>query len=348
MRSYTRAVEPAPEKLVTNGKFTFGTFNTPFKTINPLDADNPLPIPVPRALKNLRLKEWEAFQFGNKEYFMLAAVYNAKSLGVVQLVVIDIAKEKKYIFERKLPPWKLKVGRGLADNITCSVGSDFAFFIHNHLGEGKIRLTIDTRGQKGQPDLSCSIEGAHDGTPIAICQPFGENRALYSHKALMPVKGSLTIGEKVVRFGDREGFMIVDDHKGYYPFTMKYDWVTTGGYDGKGRLIGFNLTDNQVLDHHRYNENCLWVDDAMVPLPPIKVDRPQGTLGTWLIRDSYGRVDLRFRPVIDSRIDINALVVKTKYRAPYGFFEGHIVDEAGERVIFDDFFGMGEKKFIQS
>ena len=288
MKSYVRAVDPAPEKLVTNGKFTFGTFNTPVETINPLDAEKPLPIPVPRMLKSFRLKEWEAFQFGNRDYFMLAAVYNAKLMGVVQLVVIDIKKKKKYIYERKLPPWHLKVACGLANTVTCSVGRDFSFFIHNHLNEGKVRLTIHTRGQKGQPDLSCSVEAVHAPsacTPIVICQPFGENRALYSHKALMPLTGSLTIDTETIRFNDRSGFMIMDDHKGYYPFTMKYDWVTTGGYDEKGRLAGFNLTDNQVLDHHRYNENCLWLDGTMEPLPPIKVHRPFGSMGIWRIRD---------------------------------------------------------------
>lgn len=351
MKSYVRAVEPAPKKLVQDGLFKFGTFNTPFETINPLDASHPLPIRVPDIFKNLRLKEWEAFQFGNRDYFILAAVYNAKMLGLVQIVVVDIKNEKKYIFEKKLFPWKLKVGNGLNNNITCSHGDGFSFFIHNHLNQGRIRLFINTRGQKGGPDLSCSVEGVHEKgvcTPITICQPFGRNRALYSHKALVPLTGSLSIGEKRVHFHEKSGFMIVDDHKGYYPFTMKYDWVTTGGYNDQGVLIGFNLTDNQVKNHYLYNENCLWIHGTMQPLPPIRVQRPDGTLGTWIIKDDYNRVNLKFHPVIDNRIDINAVVVKTRYRAPYGWFEGFIVDESGEHISFDRFFGVGEKKFVQS
>jgi hypothetical protein len=35
--------------------------------------------------------------------------------------------------------------------------------------------------------------------------------------------------------------MIIDDHKGYYPCVMKYDWITALGYAGNGRLVGFNL-----------------------------------------------------------------------------------------------------------
>jgi hypothetical protein len=61
--------------------------------------------------------------------------------------------------------------------------------------------------------------------------------------------------------------MIIDDHKGYYPCVMKYDWITALGYAGNGRLVGFNLTDNQVQDHEKYNENCLWLDGKMYPRP---------------------------------------------------------------------------------
>ena len=28
-----------------------------------------------------------------------------------------------------------------------------------------------------------------------------------------------------IRFEKEKSFMIIDDHKGYYPFEMKYDWV---------------------------------------------------------------------------------------------------------------------------
>ncbi|MBI9091342.1 MAG: DUF2804 domain-containing protein [Desulfobacterium sp.] len=351
MKTYTRQYETPPAKMVNNGKFTFGTFNGPFKTINMLDAKKPLPLSVPKLLKYMRLKEWEAFQIGNGDYFILGAIYNAKLMGVVQLVVIDIKKNKKYIFEKLLPPWKPIVGTSLLNQVSYSAGRKFSFHLHNHLEQDRIRVTIRTQGQKGQPDLNCWFEASHkkeDTTPIVICQPFGPNRALYSHKALMPLTGELEIGGEKIPFTKERGFMILDDHKGYYPFEMKYDWITTAGHDQDGRLTGFNLTDNQVQDHETYNENCLWIGNTTHLLPPIKFSRPDGAMGKWYIKDSYGRVDIEFTPEIEGKVDINALLFKTKYRAPYGRFSGFITDDDGNRVSFDQFYGMGEDKYIRS
>ena len=62
----------------------------------------------------------------------------------------------------------------------------------------------------------------------------------------------------------------MDDHKGFYPYVMQYDWVTGMGYSQEGKLQGFNLTDNQVRDHERFNENCLWLDGKNVSTPTYK------------------------------------------------------------------------------
>jgi hypothetical protein len=63
MAPYTREVLSPPKCLVTSGQFRFGTFNDAFETVNPLDATNPLGLPLPRWMKNWRLKEWQALQF---------------------------------------------------------------------------------------------------------------------------------------------------------------------------------------------------------------------------------------------------------------------------------------------
>lgn len=351
MGIYQRTHDEPPASIVNEGKFCFGTYDGPIRELNMLDASMPLQFPVPRAVKNFRLKEWEAFQIGNGDYFILGAVYNAKIMGIVQLVVIDIAQKKKFIFEKMLPPWKLFVGNSLSNNVTCSCGNGYSFHIHNHLDKGSVRLTIKTKGQKNQPDMDCNFIASHtneDTAPIVICHPFGPNRALYSHKALMPLEGELYMDGREIRFEKEKSFMIIDDHKGYYPFEMKYDWVTTAGFDVNGRLVGFNLTDNQVKNHEKYNENCLWTGNRVHLLPPIKVKRPEGSMGTWLINDEYGMVDLKFEPQIESKVDINALILKSRYRAPYGVFSGHIKDGNGDKVFFDGFFGMGEDKFIRT
>lgn len=351
MPDYFRKVEKPPKQLVTKGKFEFGTFNAPFEIVNPLDAIKPLPLRLPKLLKTMRLKEWEAFQIGNKDFFILTAVYNSKGLGVVQFIVIDLKKNQKYIFQRFVPFWKTNVARSLMNTITCSSGKDYSFHIHNHLKNDRIFFNFWSLGNKETPDMSCRFEAMHDKnscTPIVICQPFAENRALYSHKALMPMSGQLTIDGNNYEFHKADSFVIMDDHKGYYPFEMVYDWVTTAGYDNKNKLIGFNLTANQIENPEKYNENCLWIDGDMQPLPPVTIQRPNGVMSPWIIQDAYKRVDLKFIPKFDGRINLNLLLFKTQYYAPYGTFSGFILDKKDQQIIFDDFFGMGEKKYIRA
>ncbi len=108
--------------------------------------------------------EWEAFQIGNGNFFVLGAVYNAKLMSLVQLVVIDIQKNKKYIFEKLLPPWRSVVGQSMLNSVSYSSGRKFSFHIHNHAEKNRLRVTIRTRGQKGMPDMNCSFEAYHDKT----------------------------------------------------------------------------------------------------------------------------------------------------------------------------------------
>ena len=94
-----REIKPAPESMVTAGQINFGTFNTQFKKVNPLEARNPLGMWLPRPLLNMRLKEWQAFQLGNSRWFMLVVLYSAKISGLAQFIAYDREKGKKYILE---------------------------------------------------------------------------------------------------------------------------------------------------------------------------------------------------------------------------------------------------------
>ncbi|MBI9085590.1 MAG: DUF2804 domain-containing protein [Desulfobacterales bacterium] len=350
MDPYSREVLPAPKQLVSKGRFAFGTFNSAFEIVNPLDAHSPLGLPLPRWVKHLRLKEWQAVQMGNADWFMLAVVYNAKTVCLAQFVLVDRKNRQKILYERKIVPWAARVASSLAGTETAYRGKHFSIAFENDLEAGRIGVEVNIRSQKGLPDVTGRFTGLHVPgrvTPMVICQPFGPNRALYSHKCLMPMEGHLALGGDKIDFSSSDSFMILDDHKGYYPYAMRYDWVTAAGFDARGRRVGFNFTDNQVLDHHRYNENCLWIDNRCLVLPPIHVTRPQGVDSPWTVQDDYGQVDLVFTPQYPGTVKINALVIKSDYYGPYGSFAGFIRAD-GEELCLDGFFGMGEKKYVRS
>jgi hypothetical protein len=56
---------------------------------------------------------------------------------------------------------------------------------------------------------------------------------------------------------------------------------------------------------------------------------------------------MAFTPESMGNIDMNLLAVRVKYFGPFGYVEGHITDNAGNRVQFDRYFGMGEQKYVR-
>lgn len=351
MTTYSRPITPAPERLVENGKYNLGCFDTPVKKANLLDFPSPYKLPLPKALKALQLREWQAFQLRGKDHFILIAIYNAKKISLVQFIVYDIRNNHKVKYEKKVPGWTLKIPDTLYNSSASYTSDNFSLEARHDLTTGKLELSAKIKGFGGLPDVNAHFSGQHDiilYKPMVVCNPFSAGRVMYSHKCLMPVEGELTIGDKTLKFERKNSELIIDDHKGYYPYPTVYDWVTGMGFDRENRMIGFNLTDNQVTEPEIYNENCLWWNGELHPLPPVKVKRPDGVKGKWEINDEYDMVNLEFAPVIHTSVNINLLIIRSLYEGPYGFFNGYLKKTTGEKVDIQNLFGMGEDFYLRA
>lgn len=341
-----RKLQPAPAALVESGSTVFGTFDGPFESVNPLDAEPWGGFPVPRLLKSWRLKEWQAFQLSTERYFVCIALFNAKSLALAQVKIYDRVKHNKVLFERKVAPWAFDVADGLLDSVTRYDGPGASLQFRNRLSLGRLELELDIEAGSDWPALNGSITiDAQHVTPQVVSIPFGRNHGMYSHKCLMPASGSLQIGADTVSMKDAFAFM--DDHKGYYPMTMRWDWLTAGSRTPGGELVGINLTHNQSIDEPRYNENCAWVGGALHLLPPVRFAREASEPHeTWRITDDAGDIDVRFDVEMPSRVDIDAIVVGSKYSGPYGNLSGFVTTADG-RLEVDGWFGMGEDFYLR-
>jgi hypothetical protein len=348
--AYSRPITPAPKRLVEDGRTNFGTFSTPFAEINPLDASRAFGLPVPRFLKNLRLKEWQAYQFGNNDCFILVVLYNQKAGLLTQFIYYDRKSRSGLKYEKIAPSWAAAMPATLMNSRACYETAGYRIDCHNLLERGRLFVDVAIAASGGRPDVYAHFEGLHDAPgarPLVVSLPLAENRGMYSHKCLMHMKGTLCIGDNLVEFEPGESFGIIDAHKGFYPYILKYDWVTGAMAGRKRGPVGFNLTANQVIDPDLYNENCLWADGALHLLPPVKFERPDGVKGDWFIRDRYGMVDLVFTPEMENIIDMNLLFVRTDYHGPFGSFRGTIRPGNGSTVTVDGFFGMGEQKYLR-
>jgi hypothetical protein len=343
-----RRLEAAPATPVSDGTFNLGCFNTPFERVNMLDAQvGGIPLHATRWWK---LREWQAFQIANQHYFVMVALYNAKRFGLVQFILHDRTTGEILRYEKQVSPFSIALPNNLWDGYAAYKSKHFTLTVHNCLREGKITIDVNIDNHFKLPALNGQFVAMHDPnqvTPNVVCLPFSSNTAMYSHKCLMPVNGQIYMNGKVIYFSAHHSGMIIDDHKGYYPSPTQYDWATAIGYDRQNNFIGFNLTHNQALNPDIYNENGLWYNHTLHTLPTVVFDRRPDD--TWHITDTQqaGIVDLWFTPTVHTRFDKKILMIESRYHAPYGYFDGHIMGNNGKKIVISRLFGMGEDFYLK-
>jgi hypothetical protein len=352
MNPALRDILPTPHSLVSDGRFALGTYKAPFEQVNPLDARLGALWPWPRWFKRWRLKEWEHFALVNDEYYLSVALFNAKSLGLAQVCVYSRKDGALHFYERRIPPWKLRLPPNILDSGAAYESGGFSLRFENALSVGYFAIEIEIEASEELPQIAgrfrC-LEPLDASEPIVVCLPLSNRGAMYSHKYTCPIEGSMTLGQDRADFSAPGSYGLIDIHQGYYPMVMKWHWATAGHRARDGRLIGFNLTDNQVEDQHAYNENCVWRDGRVSLLPPVtfSFDR-RDYRKPWAIRDRDGMVELTFRPEVVRTVDVNALLFKSRYRAPFGSFSGHLRGSEGDEIEVDGCFGMCEDFYLRS
>ena len=223
-----RGFEPSPETVVEKGAFALGRYGTPFRRANMLDVSHPFHYPVPRMLKNWRLKEWQAYQFGDKRWFFFATLYNAKDLQPSPFPRLR-PRAQEALPDTTLPPGQhlplLRIAVGLARLLPGGanpprVGLRLRYW-------HRCRLTV-VRGSRsagrrfsGRFRFAC---GPKVASPNVVCLPLGLNRAMYSTKILMPMEGEFSVGGESHRFEGPSSMGIIDDQKA----TTRIGCATTG------------------------------------------------------------------------------------------------------------------------
>lgn len=290
---------------VVDGHIQFGMYDQPFSKTNLIDAE----IGWPRPLKWLRLKEWQAAQILTERFIICLSIVTIKTLAHSQIKIFDRKTNKYHLTERKLLPWQIQ----LSDQVLDSVQKTKTIRFHNQLK--RRRITVDFEDK----NLSGHIEGI-DGILQVVSLPFPERRGLVSHKGHFDASGEIKIDGK--RYLLKDAHLLMDDHKAYYSYVMKYNWTTGAGVDVQKRRVAWNLTQNEGLEQERFNENCLWLEHDIIRLPAIFFKHESDTV--WKIYDHQGEVDLTFERVHDSRVLFNYGVIESRYQGPLGEISGKI------------------------
>lgn len=344
-----REVRHDHDRLVENGRVRFGLFDRPIGDVNLDEADAFAPLPIPKLLRRLRLKEWQAFQITHPRFFIIIALFDAKLVTLAQVKLYDRQTGIKHMLEKKLLPGSFKTPRNLLDSV-CEWrrGGEFIRF-HSCLNEGRISVDFHIEKTRKTPSVTASlVADASTTTPMVVSIPFAENRGMYSHKALLPVEGAVTIGDERIDVPHGTGSLMTDDHKGYYGRIMTWDWLVGAAWRD-GQLEGFNLTANASTDPERYHENGFWRGGELHHLPPVTFTRDEeSSPAVWTVRDKEGLVDVRFTTEVDGRLFMNLGVMESRYLGPFGTYEGSLRSPDGATLDISGMFGMGERFWLKA
>lgn len=340
-----RNVQLVPARMVEkDGSINFGTFRTPFRNANILDA--PLySFPVPGFWKNFRLNEWQHYGFITPTHYFGMVIFDAKFMGVSFFYVYDRLTNTQFEHTRQTFGRSIKVAGQVYDDACFLDTKGYHLRFENQLDQGFHRILIhidrdrDRLAVKGELIVHEDL-GAVE--PLVQLSPITRTRPFYTHKAAVPASGSITVGSQKIVLERSSSMALIDEQKTYYPYFSFWKWGTAAAYRDDGKILAFNLCRNMIDDGEDFNENCFWTDGKISCLTAARFEFGD-VLKPWKMKTTDGRLDLSFRPLGERADKINmAGIIRSEFHQPFGLYNGRFQDDRGVIHPIKDFFGLAE------
>jgi hypothetical protein len=347
---YTREIQNPRPSPVENGRPLQGTWTEAFKETDLLSIRHPFSVPLPRWIRDTRLKEWESFIIQDDHFYLAAMLCNLKYYRIAQVIMHDKDTRERLRFRKIIPGSAWSMPRSFDNASIDSRSLGFFFRIHNWLDADIITLDLNIKAAGKRPSFAAHAEydmSREKTGPMAVSMLFSERRSMCVYKVLAEVRGDMVFGGRHISLEPERTSGTFLDYKGFFPYRMRSVWCNAFGFDAENRRFGFSLGENQTREGFQNNENALWVDGSLTPLPPVKITQPGGVFSDWIIQDMEGMVDLVFSPQEQIRCNLNLLLSRGDYDTPLGFFNGVVLDSRGERIEVRNLWGLGEKLYLR-
>jgi len=152
-----------------------------------------------------------------------------------------------------------------------------------------------------------------EGGGIETTHPSGRRGYVWTRKqAGVPARGEVRVGDRTYSIACEA---VVDDTAGYHERHTRWTWSAGVGRGGGGERVGWNLVSG-VNDEERGSERAIWIDGAPFEPAPVRFAADLG-------RIDFGEGGaLEFSEWSAREHSTNALLVRSRYRQPFGTFTG--------------------------
>ena len=175
------------------------------------------------------------------------------------------------------------------------------------LFEGTRGVFVDTRHVRVRGVLDLELSRPYG---VEVISPHGRSYIWTLKLAPVHVRGTVAVGAHTFELDGDDGF--VDESAGYHARHTAWRWSAGIGRATDGRAVAWNLGDG-VHDGLENSERTLWIDGFAEEVPPQE------------FADDLSRVgELDFREWSVRQSNRNLLVMRNRYRQPFGEFSGRL------------------------
>jgi hypothetical protein len=146
---------------------------------------------------------------------------------------------------------------------------------------------------------------------VETLSPHGSSYIWTRKQGGVRVSGLIELDGEPIQFEERG---LVDESAGYHARHTVWSWSAGVGVSADGRPVAWNLVTG-VHDAPEASERSVWVDGVPTEVDPVE-----------FAADLSRVADLQFTEWAAREDNTNALLLKSKYRQPFGTFTGTLPD----------------------
>lgn len=354
---YSREISASPDKIVHNGKITFGAFEGCPDKFDIRGVRGPfVGVPLPSIITNFRIQSSLMFFFNIGPYVGTVDFFDHKVFGFADVVFWNTESGRKYTYRSFMGPRRRFIPHNLLNGFCASFNKHRYIRISWDHRHDRLSMIFNLKGDRSKPSANAAFI-AHYSHPdmnelFSVIPAPSRRRCSANYIATPMIHGSIALGK--TKFSDASTMEAIDGNallcvnRSYYNFHSVSEFVASAGVsDGKNFSFQIFTTQENAIDSENLNGNVLCVNGKYTLLPPVTITHPFGINKKWIIQDFENMVDLTFTPSSDVHRDVSFLVIKTQLNTIYGTFEGVIKTKDGESVVLHNFKGVAKNQLLR-
>lgn len=299
----------------------------------------------------LRIKEWDYYCITGGDIVLALTIADNSYMSMDSVSLINLKTGFQHTWSA-MGVMTLGKRNFPATSVKGDIGVEtpgYALRFENDGSRRVLTVRVD-KFDAGKPLTARVVLTDEPADSMVIATPFPKKKtAFYYNQKIncMKAEGDVHFGGHVYPFHKETATAVLDWGRGVWTYSNTWYWGSASGYVG-GVPFGFNLGYG-FGDTSAATENMLFYDGKAHKLTdvdfgiPKTADGKDDFLKPWHVKDTEGRLDLIFTPILDRASCTNVILIESDQHQVFGRFDGKAVLDDGTEWIVENLVGFAEK-----